>query len=468
MEQASVHFRAGEWRLGLGFFFHSIALKGYGFFLVLFIVILYLSKFFLQRKTPPAILPSVVSHAPKPDIAHLPFQKRRVGSIEEFVGQEKAMDWLKTHLIDRPTNSVAVVSLYGVGGMGKTFLAHVFTAEHREDHRFLEVYVGKRPAFNAGLELLTKLKMDIKKVLGNAYVPDWEADYKKLADDLSHRPYGIRLAAESMKTLLTLNSPRNLIDQLKARGLTSPRKDFPEDQRTLASLRPLLEHCLNQLETKSGFARELLDYLAVCSDEGIEVRHFLEWQSGEVSQEQVEHELIQAQDLGLLLVEETRLDIADGKQREKKIRLHTDLLNLLLESPLSTQKDAFQRYLHQTLVVSPEDLESKRTFQKQIIDLHARYRNDPKILKSLYALSENVACHLPLIQNIRQLLITDPCILHAVHRVLVPQLALDSGHITGFLNDMLAHGVPGRVGRLALDMGQLANFTPDRTDRAGA
>ncbi|NUM34012.1 MAG: hypothetical protein HUU50_05685, partial [Candidatus Brocadiae bacterium] len=393
----------------------------------------------------------------KVDIAEVPFEKLRVGSEEEFVGRKDALAWLKTYLLDRPVNSVAVVSVHGAGGMGKTFLAHVFASQYREKAAFLEVHLGERTAFDAGLELLDRMgwKTDhidspkrlqealldvyagqggililddvckedaqillpaslkwramittrskslaqkltkqvfaldslqegeaielFRKVLGSDYDPKEEKDYCELAESLARRPYGIRLAAESLKTSLTLTSPARLLEYLKTQGLVEYH-GYDEDQQTLPSLRPLLEHCLRQLEAKSARSRQLLNFLAACSDDGMEIAHFLDWQS----EAQTEHELIAAQDLGLLLVEKIRSSLEKRDGGRIRIRMHTDLLTLIREGELAEERKSLQTYLHRTLVLSPQDMERKRELQKQIVELYTCYKNDRDKIESLY------------------------------------------------------------------------------------
>ncbi|MCP4622689.1 MAG: hypothetical protein GY850_04060, partial [bacterium] len=46
--------------------------------------------------------------------------------MDELVGRDASMEWLKKNLIETPRNRVAGASMHGAGGMGKTFLADVF------------------------------------------------------------------------------------------------------------------------------------------------------------------------------------------------------------------------------------------------------------------------------------------------------------------------------------------------------
>jgi hypothetical protein len=88
---------------------------------------------------------------------------------------------------------------------------------------------------------------------------------------------------------------------------------------------PLLEHCLEQLREKSELSFSLLQALAACSEEGMEILYFVNWQSQEkqdeeleeLDQEVIEDALAVARDFGLLLVE------------EEQLRLHSDLLEVL-------------------------------------------------------------------------------------------------------------------------------------------
>ncbi|MCP4691042.1 MAG: hypothetical protein GY859_23540, partial [Desulfobacterales bacterium] len=106
-----------------------------------------------------------------------------------------------------------------------------------------------------------------RKVLGKDFDPRWTKDYQDLASFLAHRPYGIRLAAESLEPGLTRASPRDLLAALKDHPIT-PESEVDDAAPTVESLWPLLTHCLDQLKAHSPFARELLDYLAVCGDDG--------------------------------------------------------------------------------------------------------------------------------------------------------------------------------------------------------
>ncbi|MCP4687942.1 MAG: hypothetical protein GY859_07825, partial [Desulfobacterales bacterium] len=101
---------------------------------------------------------------PKTDITDTPFRRLRVGGVDELVGRDASMAWLKENLIEKPVNSVAVASMHGAGGMGKTFLAHVFAAEHRDDVPFLEIHLGERSPFEAGIELLDRLEVDTREI----------------------------------------------------------------------------------------------------------------------------------------------------------------------------------------------------------------------------------------------------------------------------------------------------------------
>lgn len=204
-----------------------------------------------------------------------------------------------------------------------------------------------------------------RKILGDRFVFEWGKDYAKLADILAHRPYSIRLAAESMKDTISNFTPKKILQRLQESHL-------PLDQ-----MLPLLDHCLTQLKNKSQFAYELLKCLAVCNDEGIELHFFLEWQSREgITGEQVEHELFQAQDLGLLLVEKISYDLFHEENTEKRIWLHTDLLTFLRSELLPEETTSFQKYLCQSLVISPENFDKKRSLQKHIISLCERHKTE--------------------------------------------------------------------------------------------
>lgn len=116
----------------------SLTLGGYTACLVGILCVLFLFRFW-NSDVPPA---PPIAPQPEPDPAAIPFQKLKIGSVQDLVGRGNELDWLKTHLIDQPSNCVAVVSVHGTGGMGKTFLAHVFAAQHREEQHFLEIYLG--------------------------------------------------------------------------------------------------------------------------------------------------------------------------------------------------------------------------------------------------------------------------------------------------------------------------------------
>jgi hypothetical protein len=47
----------------------------------------------------------------------------------------------------------------------------------------------------------------------------------------------------------------------------------------------------------------------------------------------------------------------------------------------------------------------------------------------------------------------------------VPELALHGGDVTGLLHDVPADGMAGRVRGAAFDLGEPADFVPDRVDR---
>ncbi len=172
---------------------------------------------------------------------------------------------------------------------------------------------------------------------------------------------------------------------LKEKGFDSPRNGFGEDENTLPDLKPLLKHCLGQLESQSDFARELLDCVAICADEGIELRFFIDWQAKDIQPEQVKHELTIANNLGLLLVEEVVSSFIDEEHTAINIRLHTDLLNLLRESDLEPERDSLQKYLYETLVISTGEMETKRGLQKQIVALQDYYQGDKDRLVLLYS-----------------------------------------------------------------------------------
>lgn len=298
-------------------------------------------------------------------------RKLKVGNVEELVGRQDALAWLKKHLLDRPAISVAVASVHGARGMGKTFLAHAFVDLHCREVVFRELYLGERSALDVGLEFLRSIgvksdhidsterlqktlkevyarnagililddvckedvqillpnslkwrvlittrsqslagrlaeyvfRLDVleeseslelfRKVLGKDYDAPKEEDYRKLAQYLGHRPYEIRLAADSLKDKLRYNSPGKLLQYLKTKvqGLPPLRPGYEEDQKQLLALRPLLEDCLSQLETRSAQSSKCLDYLAVCTEEGMKAQYFLEWQDNEALMVTKENEI---------------------------------------------------------------------------------------------------------------------------------------------------------------------------------
>ena len=400
----------------------------------------------------------------KPDINVLPFQPLTVGDVDEFIGREEALSWLETRILEpEKSRTLAIASVQGGGGMGKTFLTRKFVSQYYNTLTFIEIYVGERSAFEAGLEFLSRLGVNIDQisneeqlrivlkhcftnesgclVLDDVYqndveilIPDnlrWttlittryldlakklsndhvleldrfspeeamqlfkavldkdfdtaiQQDYKSLAKYLGLRPYGIRLAANSLKPGITTLSPKELMQQLKAEGMASPSENNPLADQDIHQLRPLLEHCLNQLESLSPFARQLLNHLAVCADEGIEVKHFIAWQQTENPGENIEHSLLQIKNLSLLFIENQIHNIFGQEQRGTSIRLHTDLLNLLREVSLKEEIDSLQAFLHQVLVLSTEPMESYKTLQFQVNHLIMGVEENNIDIESLY------------------------------------------------------------------------------------
>ncbi len=142
------------------------------------------------------------------------------------------MAWLRENLIEKPVNSVAVASIHGAGGMSKTFLAHVFAAEHPGEIPFLEIHTGGALALGSEDRAAGKSRRGrldtaarihetacahhnplegsggkshsqgaplgslrppesmalFRNVLKKDFVPAWKEDYQNLADYLTHRP----------------------------------------------------------------------------------------------------------------------------------------------------------------------------------------------------------------------------------------------------------------------------------------
>ncbi|HJP17345.1 MAG TPA: NB-ARC domain-containing protein [Nitrospinota bacterium] len=476
-ELAISYFDQGRWGLGFGHLIDSLTLGGKAstFLSISLIVILFYLQYVLKKEPPPGSEPG---QPPKPgqpsiiinnytiflnSIENLPLSRLKVGTEEELVGRGDEVKWLEEHLIKQQTASVAVVSLHAAGGMGKTFLSHVFATKFREQNQFLEIQVGERPALDAAVEILEKLSVDtskinseenlkqtlkdiysqtegililddiwrddinilipetikwrvlittrkedlarkftptllqldvftpeeslklFQKVLGDGFKRDEEESYKNLAKFLSHRPYGIRLASESLKNSLRINSPAKLLEDLQKFGL--PKKGGVEtDAGDLADLRSLLEHSLQQLEETSSFSRQLLNDLAVCEASGMELHYFMIWQVGKTGAtiDQVEKELLQAKNFSLILIEEERFEFMGDEVLYKKIRLHTDLLNILRESPLVEERTSLHKFLKQILVEEPEGMEKKRGLQRQVFQLYSYFRNNADVLHNLY------------------------------------------------------------------------------------
>ncbi len=386
-----------------------------------------------------------------------------IRSERECVGRGDALDYLKKHVIEAPRNCVAVVSAHGAGGIGKTFLAHVFSEQNRKHHNFIEIYLGPgRSAFDAGVELLDRLNIPAEQtdshhklvqaleqvlfrtkgvlilddvhdesakilfpkiskwrvlittrdqelaerladkvfildlftveesmelyqmVLGDSFQSKWSEGCASLAEYLGRHPYAIRLSAEILKTSSTPRSPRELLERLKASALSTRDSRPGENSETDPPHRPLLKQCLDRLEKSSPSAVELLEHLAVCADDGVEARDFLAWQGQGRTQGQVEHELAMARNLGLLLVDSSSSTVMGAPSREIRLRLHMDLLAILRERPLEHKEKSLQTHLYRTFVATSENLESKRSLQKQIFHLVGRYRNDFRRLVSIY------------------------------------------------------------------------------------
>ena len=429
---------------GLSLIVGSIRVPYVTVFFVLLIGVLAGIQFFLERRAGPGRkVPPLPKDPP-------PFQNLRTGAVEERVGRDDALRWLRERLIDGSDPTVAVASVRGAGGMGKTFLTHVFAAEHREHTRFVEIHMGEdKSAAEAGRELLNTmgintslLDFDAKvgrqlqryyesaqtggilvlddvtdqdvglllprtpkwrvlittrdgnvatryapgriyhldaftpeeslllmiNILGDTFNEKLEADYVNLAAHLGHRPYGIRLAAESLRGSPTLQTPREFLEELVRDGL--PRRATDEgEQHRLPSLRPLLINSLARLHKTSSFARSLLNELAMCSDEGMEIEFFLEWQSGKATADQVKQEAARAQQQGLLLAEERKQDDSDADKPVRIFRLHTDLLHVLREEQQATHWQSLFDFLEKKLVQDEGGMPGKVGLQKHIIAL---------------------------------------------------------------------------------------------------
>jgi len=388
----------------------------------------------------------------------LPFKPPEIGDIGELVGRDDALAWLKQHLIDQDSNTVALASLHGAGGMGKTFLAQAFANRFKDTASFIPVYLGETTPFNAGLELLNRLDVDTssidtpdklrealhgyyshgsgilvfddvrsrditllmpqtrrfgvlmttrdkslaralcgdrhvreldvlalpeaiqlyRKVLGNQYYHDKEHDYEALAQYLSCRPYSIRLSAGYLLGALD-PSPSVLLKRLETGETPSLDVDYSFDK-----LAQLLHHCLAQLKDKSPFAHDLLNYLASCSDEGIALNRFTEWQSSLHPSLGIDQALQQARSLGLLLVEHHSADSQTADSHPQRLRLHADLLRILRTHSLDRETRAFSSYLKNALIDRQYGPVLDVSLQAQVYALIQRQRNSPDLVSSLY------------------------------------------------------------------------------------
>ncbi|MCP4687280.1 MAG: hypothetical protein GY859_04470, partial [Desulfobacterales bacterium] len=287
-----------------------------GVFLTVLAVLIFacaIHYYFKIKKRPAAAeeAPSDIHRTPDPKNGIPNFRKLLIRGECERVGRDDALEYLKKYLIEEPWNSVAVVSAKGAGGVGKSFLVHIFSEQNRKDHHFLEIYLGPdRPAFDAGVELLDRLNIPseqvdsyhklvqaldqifcrtrgilvlndvcnesvkillprvsnwrvlittrdrklaerlvhkiypldpftsresmalFKKVLGEAFTPQWREEYQSLADYAAGRPYEIRLAAELLKGAPPSCSPGELLKSLKdAEGLSRASHPRENDSR---------------------------------------------------------------------------------------------------------------------------------------------------------------------------------------------------------------------------------------------
>ncbi len=417
----------------------------------------------IHRPTTVEEAPAHMERTHEMDVKTPMFKKLRIRGERERVGRDDALAYLKRHVIEAPRSRVAIVSASGAAGIGKTFLAQIFSEQNRSRHNFIEIFMGPgRSTFDAGVELLDRMNIPteqtdshhrlvqaleqvffrtrgilllddvrdesakilmpavskwrvllttrdqgiaerlaekvyrleaftveesmalFKKVLGDSYQWKWREGYASLADHVGRHPYAIRLSAELLKTSSKPRSPHQLLEQLNESNPSSQGSLREEKPGTPSRHQPLLKQCLERLQNKSASAFELLKYLAVCTDDGVESRYFLPWLAAGRPEEQVEHELAMARDLGLLHVESSSSTIMGAASREIRLRLHLDLLAILRELPLERYEKSLQKYLYQTFVATSKNLESGRSLQKQIFHLIRRYQNDSKRLVSIY------------------------------------------------------------------------------------
>jgi tetratricopeptide (TPR) repeat protein len=88
------------------------------------------------------------------------FARLRMGSTQELVGRQDALEWLNDKLLSTNGCTCALASLHGMGGMGKTFLSQVFVEKNKEKRYFLPVYLGETSPFDAASMMLQKLGLD--------------------------------------------------------------------------------------------------------------------------------------------------------------------------------------------------------------------------------------------------------------------------------------------------------------------
>jgi hypothetical protein len=110
---------------------------------------------------PPSTTPDI---SPARSATVRAFPKLPIGDLDEMVGRTDELAWLKEHLIDRDTVSVAITSLTGTGGMGKTFLAQAFAQRYKADHTFLSIYLGETSPFDAGIQTLNSLGISTAEI----------------------------------------------------------------------------------------------------------------------------------------------------------------------------------------------------------------------------------------------------------------------------------------------------------------
>jgi tetratricopeptide (TPR) repeat protein len=204
-----------------------------------------------------------------------------------------------------------------------------------------------------------------KNVLGSAFNSDLVDDYTSLSRYLACRPYAIRLSAGYLLGALDA-SPAALLKRLH-----NKEKPGVDAHCSFELLDNLHGHCLSQLQTKSPEARDLLDCLAVCSDEGISLIHLLQWKSIKA-----EAYLQNAISLGLVIVEKHSGLVY--------MRLHTDLLRFLRNKDLLGKARDLSGYLKKALIDHAFSSVYDSSLQVHIGSLFHLFRSDGDILTLLF------------------------------------------------------------------------------------